>query len=136
MFKTILPSIYNKSGNYLEENPDNEKDYVPFVINKALSFGLDTVLLANELNKHSLLSNKCQYNFLYHAISKGKRYVKWQKPEEIEDVEVVQKYYNCSEKKAKEYINMFKNNEIAIIKSRLGLDKVNENERPVPRNRD
>ena len=50
--KDWLNSINVGKNNLIDENPDCERDYAPFVINKCLSGQLDSVLYANEMNKH------------------------------------------------------------------------------------
>ena len=38
-----------------------EKSYNPFLSNKSLSYYMDTILYANEINQYSMLDNKLQY---------------------------------------------------------------------------
>ena len=49
LFKQIMPSILKTKTDVLQTK-DDEKSYVPFVVNKALSFHSDSVLFANEMN--------------------------------------------------------------------------------------
>ena len=36
-----------------------ENEYVPFIVNRAMGYGKDTVIAGNEMNSRSHLDNKC-----------------------------------------------------------------------------
>ena len=90
----------------LEDSLDPEspsKSYVPFVINRSLSYFQDTVHIANEMNRYSNLSPKMQYDFLCSMVRPRKRFSKWSK--KIEDTEyiiVIKEYYKYSAEKARD----------------------------------
>ena len=46
----FIKSINEKTENLMAVSPDVEKDYIPFVVNRGLSFSADTILYANEMN--------------------------------------------------------------------------------------
>jgi len=48
--KDWLNSINLNKNNIIKEDPDSERKYAPFIINKCMSGHLDTILLANEMN--------------------------------------------------------------------------------------
>ena len=76
------------------------RDYTPFIINKNFSNTVDTVFLANEINKYSGLDEGLQYDFLYHSVDKKKRFGPWQKAEKDLDADIVMEYYGYSRAKA------------------------------------
>lgn len=82
------------------------KDYSPFIVNRGLSLYVDTILLANEMNKRPEIPKEAQYAFLFRSVSKKRRFSKWPKKEaeEAELVEAVCKAFSCSVKKAESYI--------------------------------
>jgi hypothetical protein len=44
------------------DNPEEvEKEYTPFMVNRGLSYFVDTILYANEMNSASDISNKLQF---------------------------------------------------------------------------
>ena len=63
-----------------------EKDYVPFLTNKSLSYFTDTLLYANEMNRYHFLDKRLQYEFYLNSIRKKKRFAKWAKAEDNNDV--------------------------------------------------
>ena len=109
--------------NALEEelNPDSpSKSYVPFVINRSLSYFQDTILLANEMNINPHLDSKLQNDFLLNTIRKNpKRFSKWNKTVEDDSLEAVKEYYGYSNEKAKSIMTLLSPEAIEIIKQRM-----------------
>tara|TARA_R110000868_G_scaffold339624_1_gene600335 strand:- start:187 stop:606 length:420 start_codon:yes stop_codon:yes gene_type:complete len=123
LFKEIIPSILQTKKNVVE----NEKDYVPFVVNKALSFHYDCVLIANEMNKVPNTDGILQYHFLLNKVRGYKRpFQKWHKRETIEDLDAIKEYYNYSNDKAKEALTVLSNDQINDIKSKLNKGGLND----------
>ena len=99
----ILNSInFGKNDLFGENEEVMNKAYVPFVINRSLSYHTDGVLLANEMNKHTHIDKRMQYDFYRHALAKGKRFSKWHKSENDDDLALLAKHYRCSRVKAEE----------------------------------
>lgn len=99
------------------DNPElAEKLYPPFLVNRGLSFFIDTVYLANEMNRYHQLENKMQFDFLINIVRKKKRYSKWFKPQPDEDVEAVMEYYGYSLDKARQVVGLLTQDQITQIK--------------------
>ena len=83
---------------------DAETDYNPFFNNRILSQHADCILHANAMNLyHNALLPKMQYDYYFHSIDKMKRkFAKWGKHADTADIELVQRYFNCSYRKALE----------------------------------
>ena len=97
----------------------SEKQYKPFIVNKSLSFGSDTVIQANEMNRHPHLDKKLQFDFLINKIRPLKRFNKWLKAEKIKDLEAVKQYYNYSTEKALQAMRILTPDHLNTIKKRL-----------------
>ena len=82
----------------------NESEYEPFLTNRALTYYQDCILYANEMNRRFEISNRLQYHYLLNTIRKRKRFAKWIKPEQIDDLRIVMEYYSISRQKAEEYL--------------------------------
>ena len=95
---------------------ENEKEYQPYLVNKALSYFSDTIMYSNEMNKYSDLDNKLQYDFLFHVISKRKRFSKWSKSVVNDDIQMIQEYYKYSLEKTKETYSLFSKEQINELK--------------------
>jgi len=104
----------------LFEDPQAEKEYNPFIINRALSNFPDTLFFVNEMNSRTHLDKKLQFDFLKESISKKKRYSKWNKKETItEDIEAICSYYKYSKSRAFEVVNLLTPEQVAHIKQEM-----------------
>jgi len=116
LFKDYIKSIMETGKNHMETKED-EKTYVPFVVNRAMSFYPDTVLLANEMNMLPNTSKRSQYAFLINTVRKTKRpYRQWVKYSRPEDLDVVMEYYECSVQKAKDILSLLTSEQVDEIK--------------------
>ena len=57
-------------------DPQADKDYNAFLINRGLSYFPDTIFYANEMNKSDHIDKKMQFDFLMNSITKRKRFSK------------------------------------------------------------
>ena len=90
------------------------------MVNRALSYHRDTVLWANEVNKHPNLDNKLKYDFLINIIRAQKRpYSKWHKKAQSSDLSAVKEYYGYSDAKAEEALKILSPNQITAMKTQL-----------------
>lgn len=109
----------NDTKKDLMEDPDNEKKYVPFVVNRSLSYFSDTIHVANAMNQYHHLDNKLQFQFLINIVRKRKRFSKWMKPTEIDDMEAVKEYYGYSNEKARQVIPLLSSDQLTIIRNKV-----------------
>ena len=110
----FLNSI-NSTKKDLMEDPDTEKQYVPFVVNRTLSYFPDTVAIANEMNKYHHLDSKLQYHFLINIVRKRKRFSKWIKSELENNIDKVKEYYGYSDAKARQILPLLSTDQLNII---------------------
>lgn len=96
-----------------------EKQYVPFVVNRTLSYFVDTALLANEMNRYHHLDKKLQFHFLINSVRKRKRFSKWIKPQEQEALLIVKEYYGYSYEKARSALSLLSADEVEQLKHKL-----------------
>ena len=124
--KKISPFDFVNSINYSKEDlivdERTEKEYNPFIVNRAMGFGPDTVITGNEMNSRHHLDNKMQYDFLRSTVRKAKRYNKWIKAEES-DIEAIQKFFGYSFFKAKEALRILNEDQIDRIKLHLSMSQ-------------
>jgi hypothetical protein len=118
-FDFVNAITYNKTN--LFEDPQAEKDYVPFIVNRALSYFPDTILHANEMNRAHLTPKQWQFDFYLNSIPKRKRFSKWAKKTEHPDTVVaVQEYYKYSVEKALEAMSILSQEQLEHIKQQMG----------------
>ena len=83
------------------ENPEvAEKAYNAYMTNRALSYHIDTVLFANDMNQNGHLDNIIQFDYLFNSIRPKKRFARWVKPEKNEDIEAVMQAFQYRRERA------------------------------------
>ena len=115
-------SIVHKKNNMMKDTDNDElaeQAYVPYVVNKGLSYFVDTLMYANEMNALSFLDSKLQYDYLLNSIRPKKRYAKWVKNDEDSDLEMIKIYFNYSTKKALQVLSVLSQEEKATIREKI-----------------
>lgn len=118
----FLKSINETKKDLITTSDDPEhtaKEYTPFIVNKGLSFFVDTVLHANEMNMYHCLPGDAQYRYYLNIIRSKKRYSKWHKPEEDAKLDLIQEYFQVNRNVAKQYMKVLTDEQITIIKQRM-----------------
>lgn len=96
-----------------------ESEYNSFVVNRGLSYFQDTIFVSNEMNRYTHLDKKLKYEFLLNIIRPRKRFSKWFKKEQNDDVEAVKEYYGYSNAKALQALSVLSECEIKKIRENL-----------------
>jgi hypothetical protein len=110
----------NLTKKDLFQEPQADKDYVPFLVNRGLSYFPDTVLYANEMNLASGIDKDWQFSFLLNSISKKKRFSKWHKKDaETESLRLVKEYFGYSDSKAIDALSVLTEDHLVMIKEKL-----------------
>ena len=130
LFKEIIPAILQTKQVVL--NDSNEKDYVPFIVNKALSFHYDCIMYANQMNQLSGADKVMQFQYLLNTVRPwNRKYQKWLKPEKVENLECVKEYFGYSNEKAKAALEVLDDVQLDTIKKNLNKGGVNgKSQRP------
>lgn len=126
---------YLNAINYTKEdvirdsdNPElAEKLYQPYVVNRGLSYFIDTIYAANEVNRYHHIDNQMQFDFLINIIRKNKRYSKWYKPQPDDDVDAVMNHYGYSQDKARLVVDLLTKDQIKIITKSQSKGGINDN---------
>ena len=109
----------NETKEDLFVDPQAEKDYSAYMINRGLSFFPDTILYSNMMNRYSHIPKKSQFVFLSLNITKRKRFSQWHKRDkETESLSMVMEYFGYSSEKAKEALKILSDDQLSIIKGR------------------
>jgi hypothetical protein len=119
--KDWLNSINFSKNNLLEESPESIKEYPPYIVNKCLSGGIDSILFANEMNMHHQLDKDMQYSFYLNTLRKKKRFSPWIRKDKIKDLECIKQYYGYNNEKASQALKILNKVQIEFIKQRLEI---------------
>jgi hypothetical protein len=101
------------------EDPEWEKKYPSYVVNKCLGFNADTILLVNEMNRLHHLDKKLQFDFFLNSLRPRKRFSPWMKAKKLENLEYVKEYYGYSNEKARAALVLLDDKQISAIKNKL-----------------
>jgi len=97
----------------------SEKAYSAFMVNRGLSYFPDTILYANEMNLNHHIDHRLQFDFFINIIKKKRRFSKWAKPINIENLELIKEYYGYSNEKAKSVLPLLNDDQIIELKTRI-----------------
>ena len=110
----------NETKKNLFEDPQASKDYKPFIVNRGLSYFPDTVLYANEMNKHPELDKDQQFSYFLNIIPRKRRFSKWAKKDaSTESLERVKEYFGYSSARAKDALDILSDQDLMMIKEKL-----------------
>ena len=126
-FDYVNAILQNKKQLIVDEL--TEKEYVPFLTNRSLSYHKDCIMYSNEMNMRHYADKKLQNDFLLNTVRSQKRpFAKWVKPEKSEDLECVKNIFQYSNTKAKEALRLLSKQQIQKLKEQTeigGLGKRN-----------
>lgn len=109
-------------------NINGDKNYVQFLINRTLCYHLDSILIVEKVNRYNL-NNLDHYHYLLKFISKKQRYYKAPKKLAIpEDVEIIQKLCNYSERVAMDTYSMLNDDDLETLRKLFNETKSNSSE--------
>lgn len=109
----------SETKKYLFDN-ENEKEYLPYIVNMTFSMYGDCIFFANEMNKLSFLPKRMQYDFYFYVLDKKHRFEKWHKKDKIEDnLQMVADYFEYSLDKAKQILPLLSENTLKQIKEEM-----------------
>jgi uncharacterized protein (DUF2384 family) len=98
-----LTAINSTKKDITEEGTEG---YVPFVINRTLSYFADTVFQANEVNQHHHLPHNAQFQYLLNTCTRRKRFTKWIKKDDDTRIRKVSQVMNINQQRAREVVSL------------------------------
>ncbi len=115
----FVNDISHAIKDLMKDQPECERLYQPFLVNRALSYFPDTIMYANEVNRRHATENKLQYHFLLNSIRPLKRFAKWVKKVENNDFDAIQQYYGYSNGKTVQAMSLLSSDQINLVKEKL-----------------
>ena len=71
------------------------------------------------MNCNHFLAKKLQYDYLRNVVRKRKRFSKWDKKVQNDDIDVIKTYFGYSTKKAIEVLSVLSKNDIKKIRESI-----------------
>ena len=116
-FDYVNAILQNKKQLIIDDS--TEKAYVPFMVNRSLSYHYDCIAYANEMNRRHFIDKKLQNDFLLNTVRSRKRpFAKWVKSEKSEDIECIKLVYGLSDSKAREALRLLSDEQIQQLKEK------------------
>ena len=97
----------------------HESDYKQRVINKGLSYFIDSILYVNEVNQRHYLTNKQHYDYLFNSLRKKKRFSKWHKKTPVDNVSLVMQTYKYNHQRAEEALKLLSDEQISALQKKF-----------------
>ena len=110
---------YTKEDLVKSEDTMWRKKYPAYIVNKIVSAFPDTLMLANEMNRHHHLDKDIQFQFYINSVRKKKRFSPFIRASKLKDIDLVKEFYGFSNDKAKDALKILSKEQIKIIKEKL-----------------
>jgi hypothetical protein len=116
---SIIKDLSYEKKRLIDIDPNNIKLVKQFLINRGFSYGIDTVLYANEMNKAIGISDRMFYDYYFHALRPRKRFNKWLKQDKTEFIDDVMEYFNYNYSRAAETLRLLTMEQLKQIRQTL-----------------
>ena len=119
-FDYVNSILQNKTQMRVDDA--TEASYVPFLVNRSLSYHMDTIAFANEMNRRHFIDKKMQFDFLLNTVRSKKRpFAKWAKPEKNDDLSCIKQVYGFSDSKARDALRLLSDEQIQELKEKTDI---------------
>ena len=96
--------------------PEELTEYVPYIANRHFSYFKDTFPSALKMNKHPLVPKEVQFYYYLNILPSRKRFYKWPKKQNSEDVNLIANFYKINLEEAKTYLTLMTEEQVEQIK--------------------
>jgi hypothetical protein len=115
----FVKAVTSSKIDLIKDDPDAISGYVPFIVNRSLSYHADCLFYANELNRYWELPKEAQFKFYLNSLRRAKRFAPWVKKLSSDDLSAVQEYYGYSIKKAQQALALLTEEQLTRIRQKL-----------------
>lgn len=97
----FVDAVSSTKRNLLEEGTP-ESEYNPFMVNRALSYFPDTILIATCATRMAHMDKRVQFEFLLNVVRPRRRFSKWVKREAEPEIDAIMRFYMYNRRRAVE----------------------------------
>jgi hypothetical protein len=118
----FINAITSTKEDILKKDPLAVREYKKsaFIVNRGLSYFIDTIVYANVVNMNHNIPPEWQFSFLINSISKKKRFSKWNEKEKLgKNLSLVKEYFKYSDEKAKVALSILTDEQLKEIEEKL-----------------
>lgn len=98
---------------------DMEKEYNPYITNRAFSFYIDTILHANEMNTKHWVFKDAQFRYYLGGLRPRFRKSEWFKAKKDTDLDNIQQVFQCNRTVAKQYLRVLSKENLQVINNKV-----------------
>jgi hypothetical protein len=120
----FVNAITHSKQNLFNDEEVQENEYIPFLTNMALSYHLDTALYANDMNRYAGMDRRLQHDYLLHTIRPRKRFSKWAKPIDSDDLKLVQQAFGYNTRLATQALALLSKEQLRVLKEKQDVGGV------------
>ena len=115
-----IKNLHTKQRSWDDFNDEEKKSFNIFIINKALSMNPNYLDIVNMVQRYTnnMLNPKEVFNLYFNLLPNKFRFYKWikgAKDKNKEKYQVLAKYFECSSREAKDYIELLDKKEVNKI---------------------
>lgn len=118
LFQFVDAVSHTKDAAFLSD-PTWEKEYVPFIVNRAFSYHADSVMSANLMNERPHVQKNLAVHFYLNTLRPRKRFASWHKNSVSDDARVVSEYYGCSLRHAASLVSLHSSDQLMTMRTRI-----------------
>lgn len=96
----------------------SEKTYNPWLSNIAFSYHPDSILHANLMNQLHHLDNRPQYEYYINSLRAKKRFAKWHKKQDDEDLKLICDTYGVNPNVGREYVRLLSPEQLHVMREK------------------
>ena len=127
MTQDLKPFDFVKSASHTKKDlvlgsdfpEQTEKQYVPFIVNRAFAAFEDSVLHANEMNMRHHLFKDAQYRYYLGVLRARNRFSPWLKEQKNTDLDMIQEHYSVNRTVAKMYLKVLKEEDLKHLREKM-----------------
>lgn len=117
---------FEKADLFNSLSEEDQKVWQPYIVNMMLSYHADSIMIVNELNARYNMSKKAHHDYLFHKLTKRKRFAKPGKETFSDELKLVAEVFDLTETKAKDILSFFDEKDLEEMRKSLvvgGFDK-------------
>lgn len=112
LFNLIDVASFSK----VKVSEDDLAKYVPYIANRHFSYFKDTFAAAHTMNRSSMVPKEVQFTYYLNRLKPRKRFYKWPKKQNNEDVKLLSQFYKINEQEATVYLSLLSEEQLNKIK--------------------
>lgn len=118
---TTIKAISETRPLTYKDLKDMNAPYDPFLVNRAFSLSEDSILAASLMNLRGHIDDDMQASFYIRTLRPRKRFEKWPKALDQDNISIIAKYYGMSRREASFYEATHSDEQITAMKEVLKL---------------